>query len=386
MMNKFNRIYLDYAATTPMAEEAIQAMMPFFQDKFGNPASVHLYGQYAEAAVEEARETVAEHLNCSVGEVVFTSGGTESDNLALRGCAFARLEQNGANHLLISPVEHHAVSHTAAQLAKHFGFELELLEVDSSGIVSPDAVQKRIRPTTALVSVIYANNEIGSINPIREIGYICRESGIPFHTDAVQATTYLPLDVETLNVDLLSLGAHKFYGPKGIGALYIRKGTPILPMQTGGGHEWGIRSGTQNVPYIVGMSVAVKFVQENRDRWNSRFPPLRDWLIRHVIERIPESQLTGHPTLRLPNHLSFVFGKVDSQKLLALLDAEGFACSSGSACKTGNPSPSEVLLAMGIARDLAMGSLRVTLGKDTTPEQLESFADCLAEKIAKLRR
>lgn len=386
MMNKSSPIYLDYAATTPMVKEAIEAMLPFFQDKFGNPSSIHRFGQSAEAALEESREIFAEHLNCTVEEIVFTSGGTESDNLALRGCAFARREQRGANHILISAVEHHAVSHTAEQLATHFGFETEFLDVDSDGIVSPDLVQKRLRSNTALVSVIYANNEIGSINPIQEIGKICRERGIPFHTDAVQATTYLSLDVEALNVDLLSLGGHKFYGPKGIGVLYIRKGTPILPTQSGGGQEWGLRSGTQNIPLIVGMSAALKVVQEKQPFWNEYLPKLRDWLIQQVLQQIPNSRLTGHPTQRLPNHASFVFDKVDSQKLLAMLDAEGFACSSGSACKTGNPAPSEVLLAIGIARDLALSSLRVTLGKDTTLEHLESFMTCLKEKIEKQRR
>jgi len=385
MTTKTNRVYLDYSATTPMAEEAIEAMLPFFRQEFGNPSSIHRFGQYAEAALEEAREVIAKHLNCSVEEIIFTSGGTESDNLALRGVAFARREKSGANHILISAVEHHAISHTAAQLAKNFGFDLEILPVDPYGRVDPDLVRQRLRSNTALVSVIYANNEIGTVNPIPEIGEICRENGIPFHTDAVQATPYLPLDVQDLNVDLLSIGAHKFYGPKGIGVLYVRKGTPILPCQTGGGQEGGLRSGTQNVPYIVGMSQALKFVQKNQAQWNASLPILRDWLIEQVRQKIPNSALTGHPTQRLPNHVSFVFEAVDSQKLLTLLDIEGFACSSGSACKTGSPSPSEVLLALGLSRNLALGSLRVTLGKDTTAEQLESFFDCLIDKIKILR-
>jgi len=385
MTTKTNRVYLDYSATTPMAEEAIEAMLPFFRQEFGNPSSIHRFGQYAEAALEEAREVIAKHLNCSVEEIIFTSGGTESDNLALRGVAFARREKSGANHILISAVEHHAISHTAAQLAKNFGFDLEILPVDPYGRVDPDLVRQRLRSNTALVSVIYANNEIGTVNPIPEIGEICRENGIPLHTDAVQATPYLPLDVQDLNVDLLSIGAHKFYGPKGIGVLYVRKGTPILPCQTGGGQEGGLRSGTQNVPYIVGMSQALKFVQKNQAQWNASLPILRDWLIEQVRQKIPNSALTGHPTQRLPNHVSFVFEAVDSQKLLTLLDIEGFACSSGSACKTGSPSPSEVLLALGLSRNLALGSLRVTLGKDTTAEQLESFFDCLIDKIKILR-
>lgn len=376
---------MDYSATTPMAEEAIEAMLPFFRQEFGNPSSIHRFGQQAEAALEEARDVIAAHLNCAVEEIVFTSGGTESDNLALRGVAFARREKSGANHILISAVEHHAVSHTAAQLANHFGFDLEILSVDSQGRIDPDHVRRRLRSNTALVSVIYANNEIGTVNPVAEIGQICRENGIPFHTDAVQATPYLTLDVQALNVDLLSLGAHKFYGPKGIGVLYVRKGTSILPCQTGGGQEGGLRSGTQNVPYIVGMSHALKFVRKNQAQWNASLPILRDWLIEQVGQKIPNSALTGHPTERLPNHASFVFEAVDSQKLLTLLDIEGFACSSGSACKTGSPSPSEVLLALGLSRNLALGSLRVTLGKETTAEHLESFLDCLIEKIEILR-
>ena len=385
MTMKTNRVYLDYSATTPMAEEAIEAMLPFFRQEFGNPSSIHRFGQYAEAALEEAREVIANHLNCSVEEIIFTSGGTESDNLALRGVAFARREKSDANHILISAVEHHAISHTAAQLAKNFGFDLEILPVDTYGRVDPDLVRQRLHSNTALVSVIYANNEIGTVNPIPEIGEICRENGIPFHTDAVQATPYLTLDVQHLKVDLLSLGAHKFYGPKGIGVLYVRKGTPILPCQTGGGQEGGLRSGTQNVPYIVGMSQALKFVQKNQAQWNGSLPILRDWLIERVRQKIPNSALTGHPTQRLPNHASFVFEAVDSQKLLTLLDIEGFACSSGSACKTGSPSPSEVLLALGFSRNLALGSLRVTLGKDTTAEHLESFFNCLIDKIEILR-
>ncbi|PWH16283.1 MAG: cysteine desulfurase NifS [Anaerolineae bacterium] len=385
MTGKINPIYLDYSATTPMADEAVEAMMPFFKERFGNPSSIHRFGQQADAAIEEAREVIAEHLNCSVDEVIFTSGGTESDNLALRGVALAQRERSGKNHLLISPVEHHAVSHTAQQLASIFGFELEFLPVDGQGRVDPAEVLERLRPNTAVVSVIYANNEIGTINSISEIGKICREKGVPFHTDAVQATPYLSLDVEALSVDLLSLGAHKFYGPKGVGVLYVRKGTPILPIQTGGGQESGLRSGTQNVPYIVGMSAALKFVQTSQTKWNASLPTLRDWLIEQVEQKIPQSTLTGHRTQRLPNHASFVFEGVDSQKLLTLLDLDGFACSSGSACKTGNPSPSEVLLALGFPQKLALGSLRVTLGKDTTAEHVQLFFDCLVEKIKILR-
>jgi cysteine desulfurase len=317
--------------------------------------------------------------------LIFTSGGTESDNLALRGVALARRKKHGTNHILISPVEHHAVSSTAQQLAELFGFELEYLEVDKTGIVSPEMLRSKIRSDTALVSIIYANNEIGSINPIPELAKICHEYSVPFHSDAVQATAYLPLKVSELNLDLLSIGAHKFYGPKGIGALFIKQGIEIFPMQTGGGHEWGLRSGTPNVPYIVGMGEAIKFVESHQSEWITHLQKLRDKLIHYVLENIPDSQLTGHPTHRLPNHASFVFEGVDSQKLLMLLDVEGFACSSGSACKTGNPLPSDVLLAMGFSPELALSSLRVTLGKDTTEEQIDQFLVSLEKVIKKIR-
>jgi len=384
-MKKKQLIYLDYSATTPIAEPVIKAMQPFFSIDFGNPSSIHQFGQKAESALENARDQISAHLGCNSRELIFTSGGTESDNLALRGVALARRKKHGTNHILISPVEHHAVSSTAQQLAELFGFELEYLEVDKTGIVSPEMLRSKIRSDTALVSIIYANNEIGSINPIPELAKICHEYSVPFHSDAVQATAYLPLKVNELNLDLLSIGAHKFYGPKGIGALFIKQGIEIFPMQTGGGHEWGLRSGTPNVPYIVGMGEAIKFVESHQSEWITHLQKLRDKLIHYVLENIPDSQLTGHPTHRLPNHASFVFEGVDSQKLLMLLDVEGFACSSGSACKTGNPLPSDVLLAMGFSPELALSSLRVTLGKDTTEEQIDQFLVSLEKVIKKIR-
>ena len=380
------RIYLDYAATTPVDERVVNAMLPYFNQVFGNPSSIHTFGQQAEAAVEDARETIAHILNCNVKEVIFTSCGSESDNLALRGVALAARQQRGANHILISPVEHHAVSHTAQQLAELYGFELEYLPVDSYGMVSPDGVASRIRPDTALVSVIYANNEIGTINPISEIGEVCRNSGVPFHTDAVQAAAHLPIDVRSLNVDLLSIGAHKFYGPKGVGALFIREGTPILPAQTGGGQEFGLRSGTHNVPYIVGMAKAFSLAQIEREENSNRLRTMRDHLVGSLLEEIPESLLTGHPVNRLPNHASFVLRGVDGNELLMMLDLQGFACSSGSACKTGDPEPSEVLTALGLDRDWALGSLRVTLGHDTTVEKVEAFLNSLPGLIQLNRR
>ena len=382
------KIYLDYAATTPIDPRVLQAMLPYFQENFGNPSSIHWYGQQAEAALEDARESVARVLNCQPSEIIFTASGSESDNLALRGTALAARLSRKANHLLISPVEHHAVSRTARQLAELEGMEVEHLPVDRFGCVDPEQVARRIRPTTALVSVVYANNEIGSINPIEEIGAICSQRGIPLHTDAVQAAAYLPVNVETLNVDLLSIGAHKFYGPKGVGVLYARKlaSRQLIPSITGGGQEFGLRAGTQNIPYIVGLATALALAEDEREQRVQLLKFLRDGLIGEILGRIPETLLTGHQNRRLPNHASFVFRNVDGNALLMSLDMAGFACSSGSACKTGNPEPSEVLTAIGLARDWALGSLRVTLGLGTTAEQVEKFVTILPILVEKARQ
>ncbi len=378
-------IYLDYAATTPVDSRVLDAMLPYFNASFGNPSSVHRYGQTAEAAVDSAREMVASVLNCRPDEIIFTSCGSEADNLALRGASLAKRNENGANWILSSHVEHHAVSKTAEQLEKYYGFQVEWLDVDSHGRVTPDAVKKAIRDKTALVSVMYANNEIGTINPIREIAEICHANGILFHTDAVQAAAYLDVNVENLGVDLLSLGGHKFYGPKGVGALYVRKGTRLVPHMTGGGQEYGLRAGTQNVPYIVGFAEALRLAKEERDQRVAHVKPLRDHIMGRVLEEIPDSKLTGHPTDRLPNHASFVFKDVDGNLLLTLLDAAGFACSSGSACKTGNPEPSEVVTSLGFSCDWALGSLRVTLGASSTPEQVDAFLKVVPSLVGKVR-
>lgn len=378
-------IYLDYASTTPLDHRVMEAMLPYFSEKFGNTSSVHAYGQQADAALEKARASIAQMLNCLPAEVVFTSGGSESDNMALRGVAFAQRGKRGATHLLISAIEHHAVSRTAEQLAKLHDFKLEYLPVDEFGIVHPHEVAKRLRSDTAIVSVIYANNEIGTINPIDEIGDICMERGIPLHTDAVQAAAYLPIDVQKLKVDLVSLGAHKFYGPKGIGALYIRKGTPILPSLTGGEQEKGLRAGTHNTPYIVGLAESLHLAQVERQERYDRMLPMRDRMVGYILEEVPNAQLTGHPTKRLPNHASFVFEGVDGNALLMMLDVAGYACSSGSACKTGDPEPSDVLIALGLPRSWSLGSLRVTLGKDTTPLEVESFLSDLPRIVEQAR-
>jgi len=377
--------YFDYAATTPVDAGVLEVMLPYFGEMFGNPSSLHRQGQRAEAAVEQARETVAAGLHCDPGEVVFTSCGTESDNLAIRGAVVARRAATGANRIITSRAEHHAVSKTAEQLGKLYGFQVDWLETDEYGLITPQAVKQAITRDTALVSVMAANNEIGTLNPLSEIGAVCRAHALPFHSDAVQAAAYLPLDVNELGVDLLSLGAHKFYGPKGIGVLYVRKGTSLLPAQTGGGQEGGLRAGTQNVPYIVGFAEAFRLTCEERDRRAAHVRPLRDQIIGRVLEEIPDSRLTGHPELRLPNHASFAFKDMDGNLLLTLLDAAGFACSSGSACKTGNPEPSEVMAAIGLPPQWGLGSLRVTLGKDSTAAQVEAFLDVLPGLVQKAR-
>lgn len=378
-------IYLDYAATTPVDRHVLDAMLPYFSDDFGNPSSVHRYGQRAEAAVDTARETVATALNCRPDEVIFTSCGSESDNLALRGVALAMREKTGANWIVTSRTEHPAVSKTAENLEKHYGFRIEWLDVDENGMVLAETVEKAVCTDTALVSVMYANNEIGTVNPIGEIAAICQAHGVPFHTDAVQAAAYLPVDMDALNVDLMSLGSHKFYGPKGVGALYVHKGTPLQSTLTGGGQEYGRRAGTTNVPYIVGFAEALRLTIAERVDRASQVRPLRDRIIGTVLEEIPDSRLTGHPVNRLPNHCSFVFKGVDGNILLQMLDAAGFACSSGSACKTGNPEPSEVIKALGLTRDWGLGSLRVTLGRDTTPRHVDEFLHDLPSLVEKVR-
>lgn len=385
-MDTNNTVYLDYAATTPVDPRVITAMLPYFHDTFGNPSSVHVFGQRAEAALEAARDKTARVMNAKTTEIIFTANGTESDNLALRGIAFAEKRKRGANHILISPVEHHAVSATAHQLADEFGFELEFLPVDEYGRVNAENIKDRIRPETAVVSVIYANNEIGTINPVGEIGAVCRAAGVPFHSDAVQAAAHLPVDVHKDQVDLLAIGAHKFYGPKGVGALFVKNGTDLLPTMTGGKQENGLRAGTQNIPYIVGLAEALSLAAAERTQRNQQDSLLRDRIIGRVLEEIPDARLTGHPTMRLPNHASFVFAGADGNRLLMLLDVAGFACSSGSACKVGQPEPSEVLSAIGLNREWALGSLRVTVGSGTTLDQVDRFLDVLPGLVEKARR
>jgi cysteine desulfurase len=386
MSNLNTKIYFDYAATTPVDPRVLQEMLPYFTEKFGNPSSVHGTGQIADAALETARTKVANLLGARSEEILFTGCGTESDNLAIRGAAMGQRRSRNAYHILLSPVEHHAVLHTAQQLEEYFGFDVELLPVDQFGRVDPQDVKASIRPNTALVSVIYANNEIGTINPIKQIGEVCREAGVLFHSDAVQAAAHLPMASISEDVDLLAIGAHKFYGPKGVGALFVRRGVEIIPTQTGGGQEYNLRAGTQNIPYIVGMAKALELAQTDRVDWQNRLSEMRNRLIERVLAEIPQSRLTGHPEERLPNHASFVFKGIDGNQLLMMLDAAGFACSSGSACKVGNPKPSEVLEAIGISPIWNKGSLRVTLGHSTIPDHIDQFMEVLPNIIEQLRK
>ncbi|MGQ9585480.1 MAG: cysteine desulfurase family protein, partial [Anaerolineae bacterium] len=316
---------------------------------------------------------------------IFTSCGTESDNLAIRGVGFARQAAGKGNHIITSSIEHHAVSHTVEQLVKHFGFEATFLPVDRYGVVDPDEVRRAIRKDTALITIMYANNEIGTIEPVAEIGAIAREHGIPFHTDAVQAGGSLSLNVETLHADFLSLSAHKFYGPKGVGVLYARRGVPLWPMQTGGGQENRRRAGTENVAYIVGLATALRLAYEDLEAQNARLTRLRDRLIQGVLNSIPDSQLTGHPTNRLPNSASFVFWGVEGESILLNLDLEGICASSGSACTSASLEPSHVLLALGLPHEVAHGSLRLTLGRDNTEAHVDRVLQVLPGIVSKLR-
>jgi len=378
-------IYLDHAATTAVDPRVVEAMLPYFNPWYGNASSIYKLGQEAGEAIDQARRTVADVLGCQPGEVIFTSCGTESDNLALRGVGWARRNLGRGNHIITSSIEHHAVSHTCDQLEKHFGFEVTYLPVDRFGLVDPDDVGRAIRDDTILISIIYANNEVGTIEPIAEIGKVARQMGVPFHTDAVQAGGSLSLDVNELNVDLLSLSAHKFYGPKGVGVLYARQGIPLLPTQTGGGHERNRRAGTENVPYIVGLATALKIAYDELETNNQHITVLRDHLIGSVLEGIDEVELTGHPTNRLPNSVSFVFKYIEGEAILLNLDLAGIYASSGSACSSASLEASHVLLAMGIPPEVAHGSLRLTLGRENTAEDTDYVLDTLPTIVQKLR-
>lgn len=377
-------IYLDHSATTPTDPRVVQTMLPYFTEVYGNASSTHTVGRQAEHAISQARETVATVLNCKPSEIIFTSGGSESDNLAVRGAAWGA--RSRGNHLITTLVEHGAVGKTITQLAEQQGFEADFLPVDVLGQVHLRDLTACTRPHTTLVSVMYANNEVGTVQPITELTSFTRSHGIIFHTDAVQATGQLPLDVQVLGVDVLSLSAHKFYGPKGIGALYVREGVELSPHQTGGGHERGLRAGTHATPLIVGLAKALELAYEELDSRVAYLQSIRDVLIEEVLQHIPGALLTGHPEERLPSHASFVFDGVSSGQLVSLLDAKNIAASGASACKAGNPQPSGTLLAMGYSPELAASSLRLTVGIHTTHQQVKEAVQILADSVKQARR
>jgi cysteine desulfurase len=374
-------IYLDHAATTPAAPEVVDRMQPYFSALFGNPSSIYGLGRKSMQALDEAHETVAAILNCRPIELVFTGGGSEADNLAIRGIAYS--PRRRGRHIITSAIEHHAVLHTCQQLERE-GFAVTYLPVDRDGLIDPDAVAAALTDETALVTIMYANNEIGTIQPIAAIGRICRERRVPFHTDAVQAGGLLDLDVAALHVDLLSLSAHKFYGPKGVGVLYIRQGSRVQPQILGGSQERNRRAGTENVPGIVGAAVALARAQEERIAEGARLTALRDRLIAGVLAT-PGASLTGHPTLRLANHASFALAGVEGESLLLNLDLIGVAASSGSACTTGALEPSHVLMALGLSSDTARGHLRLTLGHSTTEADVDFVLEHLPGIVSRLR-
>ena len=376
------RIYLDHAATTPTDPEVVEAMLPYLSDVFGNPSSIHSFGQEAKAAVEEARDKVAALIGARGEEIVFTGGGTEADNFAIKGTAYAN--EGKGNHIITTSIEHHAVMETCKFLQGR-GFEVTYLPVDGYGLVDPQDVKKVITDKTILISVMHANNEVGTIEPIAEIGEIAREAGIYFHTDAVQAVGHIPVKVDELGVDLLAMSAHKFYGPKGVGALYIRKGTKLISFMHGGEQERRRRAGTENVPAIVGLGKTAEIAQREMDAEAKRLISLRDKLIKGLMGRIEHSCLNGHPTQRLPNNVNVSIEFVEGESMLLNLDLEGIAASTGSACSSSSLEPSYVLLAMGLSHELGHGSLRFSLGRETTEEDIARVLEISPRIIAKLR-
>jgi len=376
------RIYLDHAATTPTRPEVVKAMLPFFADAFGNPSSIHSYGQEAKGAIEEARTKVAELIGARNEEIIFASGGTEADNYALKGVAFAN-ERKG-NHIITTSIEHHAVLEACKSLEKR-GFRITYLPVDKYGLVDPDGVRKAITDKTILISVIHASNEVGTIEPVEGIGEIAREAGVCFHSDAVQTMGHIPVNVDKLKVDLLSISAHKLYGPKGVGALYVRKGTKLVPLMHGGQQEKRHRAGTENVPAIVGLGKAAELARQEMGREAERLTHLRDKLIKGLGEKIDHIRLNGHPTRRLPNNVNASVDFVEGESMLLSLDLEGICASTGSACSSASLEPSHVLLALGLSPEQAHGSLRLTLGRENTEEDVEQVLEVLPGIVARLR-
>ncbi len=377
------QIYFDNAATTAVEPEVVETMLPYFTEAFGNASSPHGYGRSARQEMEKARDQVASLIGAKPEEIIFTSGGTESDNLALFGVLEAQ-EKKG-KHIITSMVEHHAVLHTCEYLEKIGKAEVTYLPVDENGLIDPAEVEKAIRPDTVLISIMLANNEIGTIQPIAEIGEIAKKHQVTLHTDAVQAVGAISVDVNELNVDLLTLTAHKIYGPKGIGALFVRKGTRIKPLIHGGSHERNLRAGTESVVQIIGLGKAAEIAQRELKEDGERITKLRDYIISEVLEKIPYSRLNGDSVRRLPNNVNMSFSFLEGEALLLMLDMKGIACSSGSACTSGSLDPSHVLLAIGLDHETAHGSLRITLGRHSTKEEADYLIQELPPIVARLR-
>ena len=376
------QIYLDHAATTPIKKQVLETMIPYFGEKFGNASSIYTIGRESKRGIEEAREKVAKALGCEPREVFFTGSGTEADNWAIKGVAYANREKG--NHIITTTIEHHAVLHACQYLEKE-GFEVTYLPVDEYGSVSLEQVKKAIKENTILITIMFANNEIGTIQPIKEIGALAQEKGIYFHTDAVQAIGHVPIDVNEYHIDLLSLSAHKFHGPKGIGALFARKGIKMDSFLQGGAQERGKRAGTENVPGIIGLGKAIECATNDIEQNSQKIQRLRDRLINEIKEKIPYIRLNGHPTQRLPGNVNFAFEFIEGESLLLMLDMKGIAASSGSACTSGSLDPSHVLLAIGLAHEIAHGSLRMTLGDDNTEEEINYVMEILPSIVEKLR-
>jgi len=376
------KVYLDYAATTPVDPRVLEAMKPYFYKKFGNSMSLHSFGLEAKQALEESRETVTKFMNANSEEVIFTGSATESINSVIKGIAFANKEKG--KHIITSAIEHHAVLESCKWLEEQ-GFEITYLPVDMYGFVDLEKLENSIKKDTVLVSIMHANNEIGTIEPIEEIGKICKEKDVLFHTDAVQGFGKIPIDVNKMNIDLLSLSAHKFYGPKGVGATFIRKGTKIDPLLHGGGHEFGLRSSTENIAGIVGLAEAVRLREKEMKPEAAKLTKLRDYLIKNVL-KIENSYLNGHPTKRLPNNANFWFAFIEGEALIIQLDSYGIAASTGSACSSSILEPSHVLMAIGLKHEEAHGSLRLSLGKYTTKSEIDYAIKVLPKVVGNLRK
>ncbi|MDU4934987.1 MAG: cysteine desulfurase NifS [Peptostreptococcaceae bacterium] len=377
------RIYMDYSATTPVKKEVVETMMPYLTDYFGNASSFHSFGREAKEALDKARSQVASLINANPNEIYFTAGGTESDNWAIEGVAFAH--RNKGNHIITSKIEHHGVLHPCEYLEKHHGFEVTYLDVDSEGRVDLEQLKNSIKDTTILITIMFANNEIGTIQPIKEIAEIAKEHKIIFHTDAVQAAGNINIDVKELGVDLMSMSSHKIYGPKGIGALYIKRGTKLHTFVHGGAQERKRRAGTENIPAIVGYGKAAEMAKENMDNHIETLTKLRTKLIDGILERIPHTRVNGSLTHRLPGNVNFGFEFIEGEGILLLLDMLGIAASSGSACTSGSLDPSHVLMAIGLPHELAHGSLRLSIGDFTTEEDIDYIIDNLPKVIERLR-